>query len=131
MFFIMKQTKWGGVHHSNYIRFFDEARVDYLKQADIPFDMLEQLGILLHTLSLNCEYKRPLVFDEPFSVYGTLVKFNGTTLELDYRVVSEKSGEVNAIGHSLHCLTDKNMKPIRLKNKYPDIYNRFLEYLKH
>ncbi|SEH61350.1 acyl-CoA thioester hydrolase [Ruminococcus flavefaciens] len=127
--FYYETDKMGVVHHSNYIRYFDEARVDHLKQGEVAFDLLESLGILLHTLSLNCEYKRPLVFDEPFSVYGTLTKVNGTTLELDYRIVSGKTGEVNVYGHSVHCFTDSNMRPIRLKNKYPEIYDKFAAYV--
>lgn len=127
--FYYETDKMAIVHHSNYIRIFDEARVDYLQQAGIPFNMIEELGILIHTLSVSCEYKHPLVFAEPFAVYMKMTKFNGTTLELNYRIVSRKTGETNALGHSLHCFTDTNIKPLRLKNKFPDLYQKFAVYL--
>lgn len=127
--FYYETDKMAIVHHSNYIRIFDEARVDYLQQAGIHFSMIEELGILIHTLSINCEYKNPLVFAEPFAVYMKMTKFNGTTLELDYRIVSCKTGKVNALGHSLHCFTDTNIKPLRLKNKFPELYQTLASYL--
>ncbi|HRR75361.1 MAG: acyl-CoA thioesterase [Ruminococcus sp.] len=127
--FYYETDKMGVVHHSNYIRIFDETRVDYLQQAGIPFEMIEELGILLHTLSVHSEFKRPLVFAEPFAVYMTMTKFNGTTLELDYRIQSRKTGEVNVTGHSVHCFTDMDMKPIRMRNKFPELYQNLKEYL--
>ena len=51
--FYYETDKMAIVHHSNYIRIFDEARVDYLQQAGIHFSMIEELGILIHTLSIN------------------------------------------------------------------------------
>ena len=38
--FYYETDKMAIVHHSNYIRIFDEARVDYLQQAGIPFNMI-------------------------------------------------------------------------------------------
>ena len=30
------------VHHSNYIRWFEEARLDYLEQIGLPYDEIER-----------------------------------------------------------------------------------------
>ena len=37
----------GIIHHSNYIRWFEEARVDAMEQAGIPYDKMEEMGIIL------------------------------------------------------------------------------------
>jgi len=49
-------------------------------------------------------------------------------LELDYRIISCKSGMICAEGHSSHCFTDTNLKPVRTKHKYPDVYRVFADY---
>ena len=36
--------KMGIVHHSNYIRWFEEARVDLIEQAGLPFQLVEEEG---------------------------------------------------------------------------------------
>ncbi|WP_297957415.1 thioesterase family protein [uncultured Ruminococcus sp.] len=129
--FYYETDKMSIMHHSNYIRIFEETRVHYLNEAGMPFEEIEAAGVLMPVLSVECSYKRPLTFDEPFAVYPKITKFNGTTLHLSYRIVSRKTGELCAEGSSSHCFTDLDMKPLRTKNKYPDIYKIFADYLNY
>ena len=116
------------MHHSNYIRIFEETRVDFLAQAGMPFEFIEAQGLMMPVLSVSCSYKRPLRFDEPFAVYPCITRFNGATMELSYRIVSRLTGELCAEGSSSHCFTDESMKPVRTKRTYPEIYGIFAEY---
>ena len=118
----------GIVHHSNYIRIFEEARVHYLNEAGLPFTKIEEMGILMPVLSVEAVYKRPLRFDETFAVYLKIDKFNGATLHVLYRLISRKTGEVCVEGNSSHCFTDTDLKVIRTKNKYPEVYEVFARY---
>lgn len=120
--------KMGIMHHSNYIRIFEETRVSFLNQAGMPFENIEAAGILMPVLSVECRYKRPLRFDEPFAVYPKITKFNGTTLFLSYRIVSRLTGDLCAEGSSSHCFTDTELKPVRTKLKFPEIYKVFADY---
>lgn len=120
--------KMGIMHHSNYIRIFEETRVSFLNQAGMPFENIEAAGVLMPVLSVECRYKRPLRFDEPFAVYPKITKFNGTTLFLSYRIVSRLTGELCAEGSSSHCFTDTELKPVRTKLKFPEIYKVFADY---
>lgn len=129
--FYYETDKMSIMHHSNYIRIFEETRVHYLNEAGMPFEEIEAAGVLMPVLSVECSYKRPLTFDEPFAVYPKITKFNGTTLHLSYRIVSRKTGELCAEGSSSHCFTDTDMKPLRTKNRYPDIYKIFADYLNY
>ena len=127
--FYYETDKMSIMHHSNYIRIFEETRVSFLQQAGMPFEEIEARGILMPVLSVDCRYRLPLRFDESFAVYPKITRFNGTTLEIDYRIVSRDSGRLCAEGHSSHCFTDTALKPLRTKSKYPDIYNIFAEHL--
>lgn len=120
--------KMAVMHHSNYIRIFEESRVSFLLQAGMPMEEIEAKGILMPVLSVDCRYRSPLRFDEPFAVYPMITKFNGTTLEIDYKIISRGSGLICADGHSSHCFTDTDMKPLRTKLKYPEIYELFSDY---
>ena len=120
--------KMSVMHHSNYIRIFEETRVSYLAQAGMPFEKIEALGLMMPVLSAECRYKHPLVFDEPFAVYPMITKFNGATLHMSYKIVSRKTGELCAEGSSSHCFTNMEMKPIRIRNSYPEVFSFFNEY---
>ena len=127
--FYYETDKMSIMHHSNYIRIFEETRVDFLEKAGMPFEKIEAMGIMMPVLSVNCRYKRPLRFDEKFAVYPKIVKFNGTVLEIEYRIISRANGDLCAEGSSSHCFTDNDLKPLRTKNRYPDIYKLFADHL--
>ncbi|MBQ9897926.1 MAG: acyl-CoA thioesterase [Ruminococcus sp.] len=116
------------MHHSNYIRIFEETRVDFLEQAGMPFPEIEAKGLMMPVLSVSCRYKRPLRFGDTFAVYPLITKFNGTTLELSYIVRDRATGEICAEGTSSHCFTDNSMKPVRTRANFPEIYGIFAEY---
>ncbi|HRR76777.1 MAG TPA: acyl-CoA thioesterase [Ruminococcus sp.] len=126
--FYYETDKMGIMHHANYIRIFEETRVAFMQQAGTPFENIEALGILMPVLSVDSRYKAPLRFDETFAVYPKVIKFNGTTIEMDYKVVSRDTGMLCAEGSSSHCFTDEQLHPIRLKHKYPDVYELFASY---
>lgn len=118
------------VHHSNYIRFLEEARIDMLKQAGYPFDRMEAEGVWIPVLSALCEYKFPLRFGDEFEVYPKVTKFNGCKLELSYEIINiTAGGKLSAIGKTTHCLTDVNMKPLRSQKTHPEIYKVFASAL--
>ncbi|HOO07496.1 MAG TPA: acyl-CoA thioesterase [Ruminococcus sp.] len=115
------------MHHSNYIRIFEETRVDLLEQAGMPFSLIEEKGLMMPVLSVECSYKRPLRFGDEFEVTPRITKFTGTTLFVEYRVVNTRTGELCAVGSSSHCFTDGDMRPVRTKRTFPDVYSVFAE----
>ena len=60
--------KMGCVHHSNYIRWMEEARVDFLEQIGIGFPMMEARGIYSPVTHVECRYRRPTRFDEEIRI---------------------------------------------------------------
>ena len=46
------------VHHSNYIRWFEEARTDFMRQIGLPYEELEKKGILCPVLEASAKYLR-------------------------------------------------------------------------
>ena len=114
------------VHHSNYIRWLEEARVHMLCEVGYPFEKMEAMGLLMPVLSVECKYKFPIRFDDVFEVRPTVTKFNGCKLTVEYRIINITAGnKLSATAKSEHCFTDGNMRPIRIKKDYPDIYNVF------
>lgn len=119
--------KMGIMHHSNYIRIFEESRVDFMEKAGMPFEKIEELGLMMPVLSVSCKFLYPLRFDEPFEVYPAVTKFTGVRLEVSYTVKSLVSGKICAEGSSSHCFTNTELKPIGIKKAFPDVYKIFAE----
>ena len=57
--------KMGFVHHSNYIRWFEEARLDFMDKQGFSYKSFEDLGYISPVLSAECKYKKSVRFGEP------------------------------------------------------------------
>lgn len=120
--------KMGVVHHSNYIRWFEEARVEFMRNAGISYKTMEDEGIQIPVVTVSCKYKSPAKFDDTVLVRVWIKKFNGIIVEISYEVADKESGEVRVTGESSHCfVNDTTFKPINLKREREDIYNKFLQ----
>lgn len=120
--------KMGITHHSNYIRWFEEARVDFLERAGFGYDRMEREGILSPVLSVRAEYKKMTYFPETVHIYAAVTKFTGIKFTISYTVKNE-AGEVCCVGESEHCFLDMDGRPFRPKNSAPEIYELMCKLL--
>jgi acyl-CoA thioester hydrolase len=109
------------VHHSNYIRWMEEARVEFLDRHGIGFVTLEARGILSPVVGVECRYRRPTRFDERIRVHVELREYTGVRLRVEYEMYNDQSGELVSTGASTHCFTNMQGRPISLQRDYPDV----------
>ena len=117
--------KMGITHHSNYIRFMEEARTNYLCELGYPMTRLEGEGILSPVVSVSCEYKHPSTYADEIEIEVVAEKYSGVKLILSYTMRNVKTGELVAKASSTHCFVDKNMKPVAVKKVSPE-FDRIL-----
>ena len=113
------------VHHSNYIRWFEEARIDYMKKVGFPYDKMEAIGIMMPVLSAECKYRSSVRFGDTVVIHTSINAFNGFKMEIQYKIYDKQTNELRASGSTSHCFTDMNMKPIRINKTHPEIYEIF------
>lgn len=121
--------KMGIVHHSNYIRYFEEARLDWLEQAGLNYQQLEELGIMIPVMFVDCQYLRPLRFGDGMEIQVKLERFDGIKMEYSYELYMEETGVLCTTGRTGHCFLDDSMKPFRMKRRFPEIYQKMQEAL--
>ena len=120
--------KMGVVHNSNYIRWFEEARVEFMRGIGISYKVMEDEGIQVPVVSVSCKYRSPATFDDVVIVKVFVKKFNGIVIELAYEVIDEETGIVRVTGESSHCFVDAStFKPINLRRERTDLYEKFLQ----
>lgn len=127
--FYYETDRMGIVHHSNYIRWMEEARIDYLKQIGLPYDGIEQDGILIPVLAAAAEYKKPFRFGDSFRIELRLVAFSGIKFTIEYEIYKRETDELCATGRSKHAFVDERMMPVRLRKEYPRIYEGMMARL--
>ncbi|MEG0962887.1 MAG: acyl-CoA thioesterase [Lachnospiraceae bacterium] len=121
----------GVVHHSNYIRWFEETRLDYMEQIQLPYQRVEERGILIPVLSASCEYRQAVKFPDTVIIETEITAFNGLKFTTIYRVFDKTHKILHASGTTQHCFLDQSFHPLRLKKQAPDIYEIFENCLSH
>ena len=114
----------GIVHHSNYVRWFEEARTDMMENIGFGYAEMEAAGVLSPVLSVECEYKTMTRFGEVVIINLEIKKYNGIRMEVEYKVCDRETNEVRCIGKTSHCFINKVGKIVSLKKDYPDIYQK-------
>lgn len=58
----------GIVHHSNYIKFFEAARTEWLRAAGMTYAEMERRGVMMPIVDVHVKYRQPAYYDEVLSV---------------------------------------------------------------
>ncbi len=117
--------RMGVVHHSNYIRFLEEARCSWLEQIGMSYSLLEENGITIPVLGVNCTYKQHVTFEDTIQIHTFVKEYNGVRMMVGYEVKDKKNGKIVLLGETKHCFTNKNLKPINLKKHAPEFSKKF------
>ncbi len=121
--------KMGVVHHSNYIKYLEEARCEWLNQSGMPFSKLEETGITIPVLEVNCVYKSHVTFEDKIYINAFITEYTGVRMTVEYKIENEETGKTVLLATTKHCFTDKNLKPINLKKVSPEFNEKFLNLL--
>ena len=122
--------RMGITHHSNYVRWMEEARVDFLEKIGWGYDKLEEQGIVSPVIKIQCEYKKSTTFNDEVSIHTDLFEYKGVRMTLEYKMILARTGEIVFWGKSEHCFLNKNGFPIRLKKEFPGFDKKLAEILK-
>ncbi|MCH5254755.1 MAG: acyl-CoA thioesterase [Lachnospiraceae bacterium] len=117
----------GIIHHSNYIRWMESARIWWMKEQGVDYKELERAGIISPVLEVSCQYKTMVHFEDTVLIELKIEKYNGVKLELSYRITDKETGELRSIGSSKHCFLNKDGAPVSLKKAYPEFDRAFSE----
>ncbi|VBB06505.1 Hypothetical protein LUCI_1738 [Lucifera butyrica] len=110
----------GVVHHSNYFRWFEMGRVEYLKKAEIYLLELMAQDILFPITEVSCQYKASARFDDWILIQTTLTELTKVKMIFTYQIVRETDGLLLATGKTQNVFTDREGKIIRLPSVYYD-----------
>jgi acyl-CoA thioester hydrolase len=103
----------GIAHNSNYLVWFEVARVEYLERHAGGYQRLRELGIEALVLESHVRYLEPARFDDRLLVHARCVEVKGARFRYDYAV--ERDGTVIADGWTAHATVDgKSLRPTRV-----------------
>lgn len=118
----------GMIHHANYVKWMEEARMNLLDQLGLGYKQMEEMEIISPVLSLSIEYRSAVKFDETVIIDTKLMAYDSTGMEIAYRIYDKETGEDKAVARSKHGFLNKSGIPISLKRIYPELDTKFFEF---
>ena len=92
----------GIIHHSNYIRWFEEARVNYMEQIGFGYEQAIESGIDFAVLSVQCAYKSMVRFGDTVQINVSISELSKTRLTICYQITDATTGELRTSGTTSH-----------------------------
>ncbi len=115
----------GIVHHSNYIKWFEEARIHMMDLWGISYRKMEEEGIQSPVLGINCDYKSMVRFDDEVHVKVSLTDYNSIRFGIKYEVTDYTGNVVYATGNSKHCFINTQQRVTSLKKSSQVMHQAF------
>lgn len=109
------------VHHSNYIRWFEIGRVEFLRRAGITLTELMDDGYVFPITEVSAKYMNSGYFDDELIIETTPVALTKAKMAFSYRVLRACDDTVLVTGFTQNVFTSRATGKItRLPDKYYD-----------
>ena len=112
----------GFVHHSNYLRYFELARIEWISTLGFSYQKMEERGYLMPVINANIEFKRPLTFGNSFRVKIQSKEIPKVKFELIYEIVLDKDIIIARGSTILAFLSSHNLKAVRCPKFFSDLF---------
>ena len=117
--------RMGYAHHSNYLRWMEEARIELMDELGFGYEKMEEEGIVSPVTAANLKYRRSCTFPDNVHIALSVKNFNGIRLVMEY-VMTFDDGDVICTAESEHCFLSENGRPLNMKKKNPGFYEAVL-----
>jgi acyl-CoA thioester hydrolase len=113
-----EDTDSGGVvYHSNYLKFMERARTEWLRDFEIDQKALkDNLNLMFVVHEIDIKFTRPAVFNDEIEVQTKLEKLGSVKIELEQKIYrsTEILIESRVVVASVNSMS---MKPMRIPNE--------------
>lgn len=107
----------GIIHHSNYVKWMEEARIGYMSRMGFSYKKVEELGVISPVVEISVAYRKQVFFDDEIRIRVGIKQYNGISLEFNYEFFNASRNEICTTAYSRHCFL-KDGKLIALKKSF-------------
>ena len=113
----------GIIHHANYVKWMEEARLAYLEELGLGYKQVENEQVFSPVVSVAVQYKSPVRFADEVEIKVFVKEYTAVKLELAYEFFNKTTNQLCSTASSVHCFI-KNGKIISLKKDMPALHEK-------
>ncbi len=110
--------RMGIIHHSNYVKWMEEARIEFMDSIGLSYREMEDMGVASPVVSLSVDYKKQVEFGDKIEIRLSVNEYNGAVLEFEYEFYNVSKDEVCTRATSRHCFIHDD-RIVSLKKELP------------
>ncbi|MBO5419421.1 MAG: acyl-CoA thioesterase [Bacteroidales bacterium] len=114
----------GIVHHSNYLRYFECGRVDLLKKIGLPIEKIEESGVMMPVVSLNCHYRTPAKLGDSLNVITYIEELPKARLDIRNEIFNQDGMLVCEGSVMLGFINSETRRPVRCPKSLLNIFEQ-------
>jgi len=111
----------GFAHHSNYLNYFEMARIEWLNKIGFSYSALERQGVVMPVVSFQVNFKSPAFFDDLLSIKLFVNQIPKASIKIDYIIMNALKKEIANGSTTLAFLNIEINKPVRCPQKLLEI----------
>ena len=103
----------GIVHHSNYIRYYEAARSDFMRSLGLSYADVEARGIMMPILEVQSKYRRPAFYDEELTIRIRVDELPKARITFHYELYNAAGDLLNTGMTQLGFMSAETRRPCR------------------
>ena len=103
----------GVVHHSNYVKFFEVARTEWLRASGLTYAEMERRCVMMPIVDVAVKYRNPALYDELISVTAFVDESPKARMVFRYEVRGEDGREIATGSTTLGFIDKETRRPMR------------------
>ena len=107
----------GVVYYANYLKFFERARTEYLREIGYGQKDLMEQGAIFVVREVAIEFKKPAYLDQQIEVHTRIIKAGKVSFDFTQEVFTDEGNLLCGGIVKCGCLSLKNFKPKALPSK--------------
>lgn len=117
----------GYMYYGNYAQFYEVGRVEMLRSLGLTYRGMEESGIMMPVMELNCKYLKPALYDEEITVRVIMNKLPGIRIHFAYELYNEKNELINTGETLLVFISMKTNRPCLPSKEFLEKLRPFFE----
>tara|TARA_B100001167_G_C16753453_1_gene297452 strand:+ start:525 stop:923 length:399 start_codon:yes stop_codon:yes gene_type:complete len=101
----------GVVYYANYLKFFERARTEYLREAGYKQKDLMKKGAIFMVRGIKLDFKKPSYLDDLIEIRTQIIKAGKVSFDFSQNVFSSKNELLCEGLVKCGCLDTKEYKP--------------------
>lgn len=104
----------GVVNHATALRWFEQARAEWLRRLGYTYREFEESGFMLPIYEVAVRYHKPAYYDQLLGLEAHLELPGAVRVLFHYRIVEQESGALLVEGSTRHAVVNKAGRPQRM-----------------